>query len=89
MDSKHIAYCGVDCSVCPDLADHKCPGCRETVWPEGDACLPVACCQGRGISCCGACVQFPCGDMATFYEESDSHRQVYERMKSVRETMGG
>ena len=84
MPLSQIAFCGVDCSVCPDLLSNKCPGCRQSEWPEGDACLPVACCGERGISCCGECGEFPCGDMKEFYEESESHRQAYERMRAVR-----
>lgn len=78
-----IAFCGVDCSVCPDHLQGKCPGCRKTVWSQGDACLPAACCGKKGILCCGDCESFPCADMAAFYAESESHRQALERMQAV------
>ena len=80
MDLQSIAYCGVACSVCPDLAGGKCPGCRQTQWPEGDACMPVACCREQQIPHCGKCPRFPCPDMREFYEESDSHREAFRRL---------
>ena len=80
-----IAYCGVDCSACPDLASGKCPSCRKTVWEEGDECMPVACCKKRGVSFCGECPVFPCGDMKEFYEESEGHREAFDRMRVLGE----
>lgn len=78
-----IAFCGVDCSQCPDYIGEKCPGCRSTEWKPGDECMPVACCNNKGISCCGECEGFPCPDMKEFYEESDSHRLAGARMSIV------
>ena len=83
-----IGYCGVDCAACVDLRSGKCPGCRESVWPEGDACPPVACCREREIACCGRCRDFPCAMMTEFYGESDSHRQAGERMQALHEAKG-
>lgn len=84
MDETRIAYCGVDCAACPDLLHQKCPGCRQTDWKPDDICMPVACCKKRGILLCGACTDFPCSDMAEFYQESDGHREAYRRMIEVR-----
>lgn len=84
MDNNMIAFCGVDCAVCSDLLAGRCPGCRQTVWPEGDACMPVACCQKKGVSVCGECGEFPCADMAAFYRESESHRAALARMRELR-----
>ncbi len=83
MKDERIAYCGVDCAACPDLAAGKCPGCRETVWPEGDACMPVACCRKHGVEYCGLCPTFPCAGMAEFYRESDGHRAALARMQAL------
>ena len=85
-DIEYIAYCGVDCSVCPDLASGKCPGCRQTEWTEGDECAPVACCRGKDIPFCGKCPEFPCQMMSEFYEESDGHRDAYRLMCELRES---
>lgn len=85
MDMTHIAYCGVDCAACPDYLTGKCPDCRHSEWPDGDACMPIVCCQRKGIDCCGRCDVFPCGDMTGFYEESESHRAACVRMAEVRE----
>ena len=84
-----IAYCGVDCSVCADFTGGKCPGCRQTEWKEGDECLPVACCGKKGLSFCGECSAFPCGEMSGFYRESESHAEAYERMKEIADLAGG
>jgi hypothetical protein len=85
MELNQIGFCGVDCSACPDLQNGICPGCRESVWPEGDACPPVVCCGERRIPCCGLCQEFPCSMMKEFYGESESHEQAYRRMRSLRE----
>lgn len=84
MDHR-IAYCGVDCAVCPDFLAGTCPDCRHTIWPENDACMPVACCRERGLRCCGQCPSLPCADMAAFYGESESHREAGARMRALAE----
>ncbi|MBQ8995981.1 MAG: DUF3795 domain-containing protein [Oscillospiraceae bacterium] len=84
MDKEKIAYCGVDCSVCPDLLEGRCLGCRGTVWEAGDECHPVVCCREKGLSFCGQCDVFPCEQMVGFYKESESHRQAYLRMCSLK-----
>ena len=81
---ESIGYCGVDCAACPDFTGGVCPGCRKSTWPDGDACPPVACCQGKGIDVCGRCPDFPCKMMAEFYEESEGHRKALERMRRLR-----
>ena len=83
MDNSFIAYCGVDCSACVDFKTVKCLSCRETVWEDGDQCMPVACCEKRGIHFCGQCAVFPCDDIKSFYSESESHEKAYEFMRSV------
>ncbi len=82
---ENIGYCGVDCAACPDFTGGVCPGCRKSTWPDGDACPPVACCQGKGIDVCGRCPDFPCKMMAEFYEESEGHRKALERMRMLRQ----
>ena len=78
-----IAYCGVDCSLCPDFLAGRCPNCRKTSWPEGETCPPVACCRKKGILSCGQCAGFPCADMKEFYAESEGHRQALARMQTA------
>jgi len=85
MEMALIGYCGVNCGACRDYTGKVCPGCRLSTWPDGDACPPVACCQKKGIAVCGMCGEFPCQMMAEFYEESESHRQAYGRMRTVHE----
>ena len=44
MDLTHIAYCGVDCSLCPEYLSGKCPDCRQTgyMWYTGSEPIPEA-----------------------------------------------
>ena len=81
-----IAYCGVDCSVCADYLNKTCPSCRLTEWKGDDICIPVKCCREKGIELCAFCSDFPCADMAEFYDESDSHREAFRRMQELRST---
>ena len=86
MEERHlIAYCGVNCAVCPDYLNKVCPCCRDSVWKEGDECPPVACCKKQGIGFCAYCPTFPCDSMREFYGESDGHRDAYRRMCAMRE----
>ncbi len=80
---NHIAFCGVDCSACPDYLSGKCPNCRNSAWSEGDACMPVTCCRSKSTLCCGDCERFPCADMEAFYAESEGHRQALGRMNKA------
>ncbi|MBO4326055.1 MAG: DUF3795 domain-containing protein [Clostridia bacterium] len=89
MNKDLIAYCGVDCSACSDYLNSKCPGCRKTEWCDSDICLPVECCQKKGIRLCGECESFPCTEMSDFYEESESHKEAYGRMLSVNKILRG
>lgn len=76
----HIGFCGVDCAVCPDYLQGKCPDCRQS---DGAPCPPIACCTEKSIACCGECPSFPCEKMADFYAESDSHQAAYARMLAI------
>ena len=82
---QNLGYCGVDCSVCADFTQGKCPSCRGTQWKNDDICHPVKCCREKGIAVCGQCIGFPCDMMTEFYEESDSHREAGERMRQISE----
>ena len=84
MENEYIAFCGVDCAACPDLAQKKCPGCRQTAWGD-DPCPPVKCCTEKKIPFCGACDTFPCDMMKEFYEESEGHKEAFLRMCAFRE----
>ena len=75
--NTQIAYCGVNCFACSDYINKICPSCKHTQWTEEDICMPVKCCKEKGIDFCAFCNNFPCDDMADFYEESKSHKYVY------------
>ena len=81
-----IAFCGVDCSVCPDYTKDLCPSCRKTKWDD-EPCMPVACCKKKGITVCGECKNFPCGDMKEFYEVSENHEKAYELMTKIKNSL--
>ena len=81
---NRIAYCGVDCFACRDYQDGVCPSCKLTRWKDDDICMPVRCCREKGVEFCAFCGGFPCGDMAEFYTESESHKAAYQRMRSMR-----
>ena len=80
-----IAYCGVDCSACPDYLNKTCPSCRLTEWKD-DICPPVNCCREKNIDDCGQCDVFPCEMMKGFFEESQSHQEAYQRLRKRRES---
>ncbi|MDO5137525.1 MAG: DUF3795 domain-containing protein [Oscillospiraceae bacterium] len=82
-ENEKIAYCGVNCSVCPDYLEGKCPSCRDTEWKEDDICMPVRCCREKRIEYCGFCDGFPCKEMEAFYNESDSHIDAYLKMCEI------
>ena len=81
--NTQIAYCGVNCFACSDYINKICPSCKHTQWTEEDICMPVKCCKEKGIDFCAFCNNFPCDDMADFYEESKSHKEAYHRMVSM------
>lgn len=83
IDLSCIGFCGVNCAACPDSVSKKCPGCRQTEWGD-DPCMPVRCCAERNILHCGECEAFPCPDMKAFFEESDGHREAFERLCALR-----
>ena len=85
MTEENIAYCGVDCSACPDKISDKCPGCRRAKRTSDDVCLPARCCRKKGIDCRGERLLFPCRDIRGFYEESEGHKAAYLKMLLSRE----
>ena len=80
-----IAFCGVDCGACSDYAKGICPGCRASAHTSSEDCMAVICCEGRGIAFCSECAEFPCENMLAFFEETDSHREAYARLKAMRD----
>ena len=79
---KLIGFCGVDCSVCSDYTNNVCTGCRASAHTGTEVCMAVACCEDKNIDFCSGCKQFPCDSMKAFFDESDSHREAYVRLKN-------
>ena len=78
-----IGFCGVDCSVCPDLLNNKCTGCRASVGTSDEECFFVKCCLDKGVQICGQCSEFPCNDMKEFSEESEGHVEALRRKEEI------
>ena len=53
-----LGKCGFYCGCCPSFLRGTCPGCLDAHGP-GD-CYTRDCVLGKGLSCCGACAEFPC-----------------------------
>lgn len=84
MEKERIGYCGVDCGACGDYASGACPGCRASAHTASEDCPTVTCCEERNIDFCSGCAQFPCAGMQAFFAESDSHREAFARLNSLR-----
>ena len=63
MDAKLLGKCGFYCGACPTYIKGGCTGCMEE-HTTGD-CYTRDCVLEQGISCCGACKQFPCDTIMT------------------------
>ena len=68
MDEKLLGKCGFCCGSCPTYIKGGCKGCMEE-HTTGD-CYTRDCVLKQGISCCGACEQFPCD---THYDPATHH----------------
>ena len=78
-----LGFCGVNCSECPDYLSKKCPSCKLTEWTD-DIYPAVNCCLEKGIDFCAFCDSFPCKVMTGFYEESESHKEAFAQMCSMK-----
>ena len=56
-----IGKCGFFCGSCPALRSGTCPGCRLAHEP-GD-CFTFDCVEAHGLTYCGDCCAFPCGEL--------------------------
>ncbi len=52
----------------------SCPGCRSELAAGGDdPCKIRSCARARGLGHCGACTDFPCGDISAFAGDGAPH----------------
>ncbi len=58
MDEKLLGKGGFYCGCCPTHLQGGCAGCLAEHSP-GD-CFTRDCVLDKGLSCCGACGDFPC-----------------------------
>ena len=56
-----IGKCGFFCGSCPTQRSGACPGCRLAHEP-GD-CFTFDCVEAHGLTYCGECGAFPCGEL--------------------------
>ena len=53
--------CGIRCSECERKEGVRCTGCPSMKLPFwGSECGVKSCCEGKGLSHCGTCADFPC-----------------------------
>ena len=53
--------CGLLCGSCAYRESMGCAGCVNIQRPFwGEACPVKSCCEGRGLTHCGQCGEFPC-----------------------------
>lgn len=67
-DRKYIAYCGNDCTQCPQYRT-SCPeGCLGTSCPEYCGLCEVRICgMEQGVINCGYCEEYPCAKLEKQY----------------------
>jgi hypothetical protein len=55
---ESIAYCGLVCKLCSEGKSGQCRGCRE----KCDGCSIKVCAQGKKITGCWECNEYPCNE---------------------------
>jgi len=66
--------CGLLCAWCPYKESHGCGGCVETNGrPFHGECPIAACCQGKGFSHCGECLEIPCDKLRAYSFDDPEH----------------
>lgn len=71
--------CGLVCSECSYREPTHCPGCSNTTKPFWGECRVKSCCEGRQLSHCGDCQEFPCKTLTEFsydQEQGDNGKRI-------------
>ena len=57
-----LSRCGIECdtAACKTAFGVDCAGCVNIAQPFHGACPVKECCEGRGHTHCGQCVDVPC-----------------------------
>ncbi len=63
-----LTACGECCTGCAKKQSGACPGCIEAdgrvpEWAGSGRCRIHACTRKHGVTFCGLCPDFPCGDL--------------------------
>lgn len=52
--------CGIECSKCEFQEKVGCQGCSNIKNPFYGECAVKNCCEGKNLTFCGECQEFPC-----------------------------
>lgn len=64
--------CGIICSECKYKEQMNCKGCVNIDKPFWGSCEVKSCCEGKGLSHCGKCDDFPCDLLNQFaYDKAE------------------
>ena len=80
--------CGICCSKlnCKELFGFDCKGCvNESNAPWGDCEIKI-CCEGKNLSHCGECTDFPCEALKRFSydaEHGDNGERILQCKKWI------
>lgn len=66
----NISSCGINCDKCKFKEEQNCTGCHaHKGQPFWGVCELYACADGKDISHCGKCSEFPCQKL------TDAHKR--------------
>jgi len=77
--------CGIVCSECKYKEQVNCKGCVHIDKPFwGESCPLKSCCEGKELSHCGKCDDFPCDLLNQFAydkEQGDDGKRIQQCKK--------
>lgn len=77
--------CGILCNECEFLLEGTCKGCLKIDKPFwGESCPVKSCCEGKDLSHCGRCKEFPCDLLHQFSydkEQGDNGKRIEQCKK--------
>lgn len=77
--------CGILCGKCEYREKMNCGGCVHIEKPFwGESCPVKSCCEGRSLTHCGMCENFPCDLLKQFAydkEQGDDGKRIEQCRK--------
>jgi len=87
-----IAYCGLDCGLCPvyyTKGPSRCPGCYgPDFYNKHPSCSIITCCvKKHNFETCAECDEFPCSKIDKWdkYDSFISHRVSLLNLRLIKE----